>query len=97
MRKVKWNSFAKADYYDNIDYLLKKWTEKEAQLFINEVDEIIYILEQGTVEYQNTDYPNIKRCLVCKQITLFYRIIDNQNIELLRFWNNYQDDKKLTF
>jgi len=31
MRTIRWNKIARLDYYDNIDYLLRKWSEKEAQ------------------------------------------------------------------
>ena len=96
MRIVHWNKIARLDYYDNIDYLLRDWSEKEAQEFIDAVDETEFILKQGNVEFQNTDMPEIKRCVICKQITLFYRIIDERNIEFLRFWNNNQDYKKLS-
>ncbi|WP_088656214.1 type II toxin-antitoxin system RelE/ParE family toxin [Geofilum rhodophaeum] len=95
MRTVHWNKIARLDYFDNIDYLLRDWSEKEAQEFIDAVDETEFILIQGNVEFQNTDMPEIKRCVICKQITLFYRIIDKKNIELLRFWNNYQHANKL--
>lgn len=95
MRKVLWNSWARKDYYDNIDYLIKEWTEVEAQNFIDQVDEIIFILEQGKVNFQNTNYTNVKRCVLRKQITLFYKVIDRNNIELLRFWNNNKDKKSL--
>ena len=37
MRTVQWNKLAVRDYYDNIDYLLREWSEKEAQEFIDEV------------------------------------------------------------
>jgi plasmid stabilization system protein ParE len=97
MRQIKWNRLAKEDYFNNIDYLLKKWTEREAQNFINEVDEILFILRKGKIEYQETDYPDVRRCVVREQITLFYKIIDKQHIEILRFWNNKQDTKKLKF
>ncbi len=97
MRRIKWNKLAREDYYGNIEYLLRKWSEKEAQNFINEVDEILFILKQGKVDYKETDYPDIRRCAIRPQITLFYKIIDTQHIELLRFWLNKQDDKKLTF
>lgn len=97
MRTVHWNKIAKLDYYNNIDYLLRDWSEKEAQEFIDAVDETEFILIQGNIEFHNTDMPEIKRCVICKQITLFYRIIDKQNIELLRFWNNYQHTNKLNF
>jgi len=97
MRQIKWNKLARDDYFDNIDFLLKNWSEIEAQNFIDEVDEVIFILRKGKVDYQETDYLNIRRCVIRKQITLFYKIIDTEHVELLRFWNNDQDDKKLTF
>lgn len=97
MRQITWNLLAKEDYYNNIDYLLLKWSEREAQDFIDLVDEVLFILKQGKIDFQETNYPTIRRCVIREQITLFYKIIDNQHVELLRFWNNNQDDKKLTF
>ncbi|NBC82153.1 MAG: type II toxin-antitoxin system RelE/ParE family toxin [Bacteroidetes bacterium] len=72
MRKVHWNKLARYDYYQNIDYLLHEWSEKDAQEFIDEVDEIEFILIQGKVEFQDTAVCDVKRCVICKQITLFY-------------------------
>lgn len=97
MRTVLWNKLAVLDYYENIDYLLREWSENEAQEFIDEVYHTEFILKQGNIEFTNTDVSEIKRCVICKQISLFYRIIDEENIEFLRFWNNYQNDKKLRF
>jgi len=95
MRTVRWNKLARLDYFENIDYLLKIWSEKEAQNFIDRVFEIELILAKGNVEFQNTDRVGIKRCIINKQISLFYRIIDGRNIEFLRFWNNNQSLKNL--
>lgn len=95
MRSIRWNKLAVLDYNNNIDYLLKKWSAADAQVFIDEVDEVIDVLKLGKVEYQSTNYSGIKRCVLRKQITLFYKVVDKNTIELLRFWNTYQDDKKL--
>lgn len=95
MRAVHWNKMARLDYYDNIEFLLLEWSEKDAQDFIDEVDKTEFILKQGNVDFQNTDMPAIKRCVICRQITLFYKVLDKHNIEFLRFWNNYQNDDKL--
>lgn len=97
MRTVHWNPLARIDYYENIDYLLREWSEKEAQKFIDAVHETEFILKQGIVDFQSTDIPYVRRCVICKQISLFYRIIDNKNIEFLRFWNNYQQNRKFNF
>jgi hypothetical protein len=69
--------------------------EKEAQNFINDVEETIFILSLGIVDLQETDCPNVRRCVISEQIALFYKIHDNKNIELLRFWNNYMDITKI--
>ena len=95
MRKVLWNNKAKLDYFENIDFLLLNWSKKEAQEFIDEVYHIEYILSIGNVDFQDTDFVGVKRCVIRKQITLFYRVIDSGNIELLRFWNNNRDKNKL--
>lgn len=97
MRKVHWNKLARFDYYQNIDYLLRAFSEKEAQEFIDEVDETEFILKQGNIEFQETNAKNVKRCVICKQISLFYKVLDKHNIEFLRFWNNYQDDRKIEY
>ncbi len=96
MRKISWNLLAKLDYFENIDFLLENWSEKEAQQFINEVNHIEFILKQGNVDFQQTDIEGVKRVVIRKQITLIYRTIDN-HIEFLRFWNNNKNVDKLNF
>lgn len=95
MRTIHWNKLAKLDYFENIDYLILNWSEKEAQNFINKVFEIESELEKGIIDFQETDLKNIRRCVINKHISLFYKIIDEKNIEFLRFWNNLQNPEKL--
>jgi plasmid stabilization system protein ParE len=60
MRRILWNDFARQDYYQNIDYLLKEWSEKEAQVFIDKVFDVLDVLEKGNVEFQKTNRNNIR-------------------------------------
>ena len=95
MRTVRWNKLARLDYYQNISYLLQNWSEKEAQNFIDKVWEIEKQLAKGNIEFQDTDRTNIKRCVIDKHISLFYRITLTNKVELLRFWNNNRNLKYL--
>lgn len=95
MIKISWNNLAKLDYYENIDFLLNKWTVKEAQEFIDQVIYTEFVLSRGNIDFQDTDFMGIKCCVICRQITLFYRKTDEQNIEFLRFWNNKKGKRKL--
>ncbi len=97
MRIVHWNKKAKVDYHSIIDYILYGWGEKSTQDFIDQVDKIEAILESGNVDFEITNRKNIRRCVLSKQVTLFYMIHDDSTLELLRFWNNYQDKRNMNF
>ena len=95
MKTIDWNDLALIDYHANINYLLREWSEKEALNFIDDVESVLFELKSGKVEYKESNYENIRECVVCKQITLYYRHLGKKQIELLRFWNNYKDTKTL--
>jgi plasmid stabilization system protein ParE len=95
MKTFVWTENALKDYHQNIDYLLREWSEKEALIFIGDVDSILFSLKSGNIQYKESNYHGIRECLVCKQITLYYRHLRSNEIELLRFWNNSKDKRKL--
>lgn len=95
MTQINWSNSAKNDYWNNIDYLLKDWTEKEAYDFIEKVDAILQIIAINPKTFQKTSYKNTHFVPVTSQITIYYRILTKNTIELVRFWNNYQDPDKL--
>lgn len=94
MRAILWSQTAQDDYWQNIAFLLNKWTESEAAHFINEVEQVLNILKQGKVTFKPTGYKNTYQITVVKQITLYYHINQNKDIELLRFFNNLQNPDK---
>lgn len=92
--QVVWSEDALIDYHQNIDYLLKEWSEKVALEFMEDVEATIELINDFPELYPLTEYLGVRKALVRKQITLFFRIKD-EKIYLIRFWNNYQDPKKL--
>jgi hypothetical protein len=91
--KVIWSPKAKIDYWQNIDYLEAEWTFQDVLNFIDTVDYAINIMNNNTKAFVSTNYRNVNKVLITKQITLYYKI-NSDTIELLRFWNTYQDLKK---
>jgi hypothetical protein len=87
---VIWAPQAKKDYWQNIDYLEAEWTFQDVVNFIDKVDNIIHLLLKNNIEFISTNYKNVNKVVITKQITLYYRIYSN-SVELLRFWNTYQD------
>lgn len=96
MKAIIWTKEAESDYSANIDYLLKEWTTNEAVEFINKAEELFQHLKKGNIKHKASKFQGVRECVVCKQITLFYRTNEKNDIELLKFWNNYQDKKKLS-
>ena len=90
MMKIEWTLLSRNDYWKNIEYLEKHWTKKEVVNFINEVDYSIDLLIKGNVLFVQSDYTNVYKMVIIKQITIYYSI-KNETIYLLRFWNNYKD------
>lgn len=96
MRTVKWSQNAKFDYWENIEFLQHKWTLNEVYNFINKVEEVITILRKENITFKPTNYKNTYQVPIVKQITLFYHINNNNDIELLRLFNTYQNPDKLS-
>ena len=93
MNNIHWSDLAKEDYWSNIDYLLDEWSPIEASNFISKVDEYLNIISKKPKTFSSTKYKNTRSVPVVPQITLFYRIVDEKSIELVRFWNNAKDPK----
>ena len=92
---ISWSVLARIDYIENIKYLERNWTSNEVFNFIDKVNEVIDLLAKDNITIKSTIYKNTFKVPVLKQITLYYRY-ENNSIELLRFWNNYQDIKSIS-
>ena len=88
--KIDWTLKSRNDYWQNIEYLEKNWSEKIVMNFIEEVNYSLQLLEKDNIIFSKSDYPDVYKMLIIKQITLYY-YFENETIYLLRFWNNYQD------
>ena len=97
MSQIIWTEKAKFDYWNNIEYLQEKWTLADVHNFIDKVEDLLSLLTQENTTFKATAYKDTYIVPVTKQVSLFYKKGQNNNIELLRFWNNYQNPKKLTF
>lgn len=72
MHEVIWSEESETDYYNNIDYLLEEWTEREAENFIYEVEDIINQLRQGNTEFRRLGYKNFRVVPLISRKSLIY-------------------------
>ena len=96
--KINWTSQAWLTYEANINYLERAWTVKEISNFVLLVDKRLTNLSRNPRigRVRSTKYPNIRSTLVHKRILLIYKHKSlKKEIDLLVFWNTYQNPKKL--
>jgi len=96
--KVSWTLKALETYISNIEYLETKWTDREVKRFIATTEKKIKTLsgQPGIGSPRNRKQRNIRHTVLHKRVSLIYRIKPGKKeIELLRFWNTWQNPKKL--
>lgn len=87
---IIWSPQAKKDFWNNIDYLEEEWTFQDVVNFISKVENTIKLLEKKNIQFVSTNYKGVNKVVITKQITLYYKL-NSDTLELIRFWNTYQD------
>ena len=96
-REIIWSPLAEKDLGNILEYLSEKWNQKVIIRFLNKID-----LATDQISKVPNQYPiinkklQVRKCVVTKQNSLFYREIEKQ-IEILRLYDTRQDPKKLKF
>ncbi len=94
---IYWSPAAKNDYINILEYLNTRWGQQEVTSFISRTDKTLQLISANPRLFvSSAKKPAVHRCVLTSQISLYYRI-NNQNIELLRFWDNRMDPEKLIY
>ena len=98
MRKpIKWSSHAQDDFAKLLDYLEHRWNKNVCLKFISKLDYCIDLIHKNPNQfpYLNAQL-QIRKCVVTKQNTLYYRET-NSRIEILRLYDTRQNPDTLKF
>jgi len=95
MRRIIWSPRAQKDYTEIVNYLLLQWTLKEVQKFVDQVEEAIFILEKGNIDFKTTRFKTLHAAVISNQISIYYRIHLKNKVEIVRIWDNRQNPKRL--
>jgi len=76
-------------------YLENEWSEKVKNEFIGKLNRIIEILSNNPKTFPaSKKYPEILRCVLSRQISIFYKF-DRKNIYIITVFDNRQNPQKL--
>ena len=94
---IHWTEEANKSFAENISYLGNEWNEKAIEDFIGKTEAALILIEKNPLLFPAVNNKKVfRKCLVVKQISLYYKIRKDR-IDLISFWNNYQNPKKLKF
>jgi plasmid stabilization system protein ParE len=96
---IEWSDEATKTFDDNINYLMKEWSEKEIINFINQTNFKLSNIESNPKIYKQSEKKRgVRKTNINKNITLFFKYFPSKKkVVLLSFWHNRQDPKKLRF
>jgi plasmid stabilization system protein ParE len=93
-RSIIWSPRATDEYLDLIDYLLDKWGEKVTRKFIERIQDVLEVISERPEIYLATSKrKNIRRCVVSKHTSLYYRVKADK-IELITLFDNRKNPSK---
>lgn len=73
------------------EYLESKWSAKESSKFANKVkDSLHHIVKNPNLFPKSNFKKEIHRCIISKQVSLFYTY-DNNSVTVLEVFDNRQD------
>ena len=93
--RINWSPLAEQDFSRILEYLSDKWDDPVAYKFIGITDSLILQISKNPNQFPLINKKKrIRKCVLTKHNTLFYRTSRDQ-IDILRIFYSRQDPGKL--
>ena len=90
-RSIEWSPRAESEYFDHLEYLVQKWGQKVAQNFRGRIQEVLdHVVERPRMYPATGSRKNVRRCVVSKQVSLYFRI-KKDKIEIVTLFDTRRD------
>ena len=95
MREIKFSKHSKTQLDSLLEYLEFKFSILTKKKFVLKFDEIILIILKNPETFRKSDInKNIRKCVISKQTTLYYKF-NNSEIRLLSLFDTRQNPSKI--
>lgn len=95
--KIEWTNHTLSELKTTYDYLEQNWSEKELSKLSNEIERTLSLISQNPQIFSQTKGKSIRRVVILKYNTLYYRVKEGDRVEILSFFSNRQHpDKRKT-
>lgn len=94
--KIVWTDCALDELAGTIEYLEKYFTEKELKKLAREIEKKLNLISENPLIFPVSDKINLRKVVVEKYNTLYYRIKE-EGVEIISFFSNMQSPAKRKF
>lgn len=91
--EIFWTELALEELKATCEYLEDRFTQKEIQRLANEIERITKLISQNPNLFPLTDKMKVRKVVILKFNSMYYRIEDNQ-VQILPFFSNRQSPNK---
>ncbi len=96
-KKVLWSPLAESDFRFSLFYLESNWNNAVVNQYLNKIDHLVNQITTNPEQFPLVNNKKkIRKCVVTKHNTIFYRE-KNDVIEILRIFDTRQNPTKLIY
>lgn len=93
-----WSNEAISNLKSIADYLEEKWTSKELTNFAKFLDKRLNLIKLSPHLFPASEKSkNIRRSVLSKQTTIYYRILNSSEVEIVSLFDNRQNPNRIRF
>ena len=92
--KIEWTDNALEELKKTYLYLEENWTERELKNLSKEIERTIQLISKNPQLFPLSESKNIRRVVVKRLNTIYYRKTKNNSVEILSFFSNRQNPTK---
>jgi plasmid stabilization system protein ParE len=93
--KLIWSDEALNNLKGIIDYLEYKWTNREIKKFVQLLDKQLKLIKENPFLFSESEKSNgLRKSVLSRQTTIYYRIIDYE-IRIITLFDNRQNPNRL--
>ena len=92
--RIEWTDNALSELRVTFEYIEKNWTEKELRKLSNEIERTVNLISNNPNLFPITESRNVRKAVIKKLNTIYYREKENNKVEILSFFSNRQNPNK---
>ena len=92
--RIEWTDNALNELKATYEYLENNWSKKEIKSLSSEIERTIKLISNNPRIFPVSENKNIRKAVIKKLNTVYYRIVNNDKVEVLSFFSKRQDPNK---